>query len=369
MLCKLFTCSCRPTSTQTQKFYITHNKNTSGNYLGNCLNEQLSRQNCGLSNPSNLIAIIDLLPNEIHVELDALKVKSLPKELNNADDSEEESPIITFGSNDSEQGNHSINNSDLIPDQKNPSEDNSDLIPDQNKPQERSVKVNLSPPSISHDKNEDRDEDIERSKSFPPTAVNVSGKRDRIKNPNGRSLKSPQAGGKSKITISGQEIISVKKDRSPSTTRGDRWKTCVYVQPENDPSNDSEKLIQADRSNVDRAGIQRVLEYEKNNGRTPTEMASKNPGYDIESLDHKSTRYIEVKSFRGYWPKSGAKMTIRQFKEAQHKGSDFWLYIVEKAENDNEFEIFTIQDPANEVKEIFYDDGWKNFSQKNENDD
>ena len=72
-----------------------------------------------------------------------------------------------------------------------------------------------------------------------------------------------------------------------------------------------------------------------------------------------STRYIEVKSFRWNWCANGAELSHTQFNMAQEKGADYWLYVVERSEDNKKFKIHCIQDPANRVKDFYFDDGWK----------
>lgn len=157
---------------------------------------------------------------------------------------------------------------------------------------------------------------------------------------------------------------ATSKNGSSSGSRGDRWKTCVYTSPEDSSDHDTEKLTQATRVRVDKAGMERVMSYERAQGRTPTPMPTNHPGYDIESIQEDgSVRYIEVKSFQKGWRGSGAKISQTQFWKAKEEGRNFWLYVVECAEDDLGHTIYPIQDPANRTKEFYFDDGWKELAQ------
>jgi hypothetical protein len=115
----------------------------------------------------------------------------------------------------------------------------------------------------------------------------------------------------------------------------------------------------AGRSPVDKAGVGRVLEDETASGRMPKEMPHKNPGYDIESRDvgGKVVRYIEVKSFSGDWKSTYAVLSQPQFNKARDLGNLFWLYVVERAEQET-FKIHRIQNPAARANHFMFDDGW-----------
>jgi hypothetical protein len=117
-------------------------------------------------------------------------------------------------------------------------------------------------------------------------------------------------------------------------------------------------------SAVDKAGIDRVVEFEKDEGRFPVVMPPKHPGYDIESKDEtgNTVRYIEVKSLSGDWGMTGVTLTKPQFEKAIDEENNYWLYIVERAQQED-FKIHRIQNPAQRVEQFIYDDGWKNLAE------
>ncbi len=114
------------------------------------------------------------------------------------------------------------------------------------------------------------------------------------------------------------------------------------------------------RECVDRHGINRVLEYERQHGRHAREMPPCNPGYDVESVDEAGqvVRYIEVKSLSGDWEGPHAGMSGAQFKRNEALGDRYWLYVVERADQEN-YKIWPIQNPAQRVTSFMFDDGWK----------
>jgi hypothetical protein len=114
------------------------------------------------------------------------------------------------------------------------------------------------------------------------------------------------------------------------------------------------------RSEVEKAGIVKVLAFERKLGCEPTEMPVNNPGYDIESRDQNGNllRYIEVKSMSGPWDDVGVGLTATEFAWAQKHPKLYCLYVVERA-LDEDAKMHFIQDPASKVDEFRYDSGWQ----------
>jgi hypothetical protein len=68
------------------------------------------------------------------------------------------------------------------------------------------------------------------------------------------------------------------------------------------------------------------------------------------------------------WDQRGVGLSATQFRKAQELGEQFWLYVVERAEQ-SDFAIHPIQNPAYLAKQFFFDSGWKtlaNLSQQAE---
>nr|WP_062338852.1 DUF3883 domain-containing protein [Herbidospora sakaeratensis] len=119
-----------------------------------------------------------------------------------------------------------------------------------------------------------------------------------------------------------------------------------------------------DQSPIDRTGVARVMEYERERGRHPREMAHGNPGFDVESYDERGEleRRIEVKSTGGQWSVAGVMLSRRQHEQAVEDGDLFWLYVVENAQ-DEEFKIYRIQKPASRIDYFGFDGGWKDAAE------
>lgn len=200
-------------------------------------------------------------------------------------------------------------------------------------------------------------------------------------------LASPSGNQSSRVTASGrgsQSGSEVNPPRSVSDTnqRGaggspespsDRGRPgysvlrTIVVPSRPDASLSSDEDAQVRREAVDQAGIARVLEFERRNGREPREMPPKNPGYDVVSsnADGIIERYIEVKSLCRGWSGAEPALTHRQFHFALRYNAKCWLYVVEHAEQDD-FQIHPIQDPARRVNRFMFDWGWKDLSERHD---
>lgn len=156
---------------------------------------------------------------------------------------------------------------------------------------------------------------------------------------------------------------SEKSESHKSSAGTSKLRTYVYhVGDENGNSPDSNLFAQ--RSAIDHAGVNRVIIEEQKSRRIAKEMPANNPGYDVESRDGSGeiVRYIEVKSLSGAWGEKGISLTRTQFEKARELGERYWLYVVEWADQDEKFRIYRIQNPANQVNQFLYDNGWKELA-------
>lgn len=314
-------------------YYIRYDESVGINYLADSLNQQLATDKCALADKSKLIRLIEAEPNDVSCLLDSLRVRSFQSLI--LPDLEE--PIL-------------------------PVEEASTLL----EPVSKDDLINIHKPTHL----------VCSGKSF---ALNKEQDDVRIVSPIDRTLSTkeqPTTSSQSdKGTKKRPEILTVRRPKQNAEVcnsgsskgrpnqRNDRWKTVAYPIHDLHPDRDAEQLTHDARANVESKGIRHVLEYERQRGRKPEEMPTNYPGYDIESVNlDGSIRYVEVKSFRWYWSASGAKLSHTQFEMAQKKGNDYWLYVVEIAEDDKKFKIHRIQNPANRVKDFYFDDGWKKIS-------
>jgi len=120
-----------------------------------------------------------------------------------------------------------------------------------------------------------------------------------------------------------------------------------------------------ERTAVDEAGIAAVVHFERECGRVPDVKDHNNKGFDIQSEypDGEIARYIEVKSSRGPWDELGVGLSDAQFLHAQRVEDQYWLYVVEFALSPEDRRIWPIPDPARQVTDFMFDDGWKGLAE------
>ena len=138
-----------------------------------------------------------------------------------------------------------------------------------------------------------------------------------------------------------------------------------YVLPGGGSYVDSADPGESISPDVDRAGVDRVLAYEREAGRDPREQSHNNPGFDVASHDPDGSvvRYIEIKSLVGRWAERGVAMSRRQAAENVDRGNDFWLYVVEYAMDDARATIYPIHDPMSKASSFVFDGGWSAHSE------
>jgi len=145
-----------------------------------------------------------------------------------------------------------------------------------------------------------------------------------------------------------------------------RGRLRTYVTPAGASSTTNGSAMAARISAIDQAGIAHVLQYERKVGRYPEEMPHENPGFDIKSRDIAGiVRYIEVKSVAGLWDSQGVGLSATQFREGHVVAEQYWLYVVERAEH-TDARIYRIQDPTRRIDQFFYDNGWRELAEGEE---
>lgn len=145
------------------------------------------------------------------------------------------------------------------------------------------------------------------------------------------------------------------------------WRSYVVPADPNAPPADPDLDAQHERTETDKAGIARVLDFERQAGRFPTEMPHGNRGYDVESADAEGNivRYIEVKSCTGSWSDTFAVLSRPQFDKASAMDDEFWLYVVERAQRED-FRIHRIPNPAMNATKFMFDSGWSALGEEPE---
>ncbi|NCD18967.1 MAG: DUF3883 domain-containing protein [Actinobacteria bacterium] len=147
--------------------------------------------------------------------------------------------------------------------------------------------------------------------------------------------------------------------RSIRGERREHMRSYVYFGSDQDGETVGDEALRS--SSIDSAGVARVLDFERSCGRTPEEQDHSNPGFDVLSRDGSGAvvRRIEVKSVSRDWSIRGVLLSRRQYLEALDHPTEFWLYVVENAEDDDAFQIHRIKNPAGSISQYGFDDGWK----------
>jgi hypothetical protein len=131
-----------------------------------------------------------------------------------------------------------------------------------------------------------------------------------------------------------------------------------------------EKITDTDEMSEDPTleaiGLQVAMEYERKEGRSPTDVSLQRLGYDIKSRSPDgSTRYIEVKTRA----RTGSvALTEHEWLKAKQLGDSYWLYVVENAITKPT--LWVLQNPAERlepkakiVQYIVSESDWKKSAQ------
>jgi 2Fe-2S type ferredoxin len=121
---------------------------------------------------------------------------------------------------------------------------------------------------------------------------------------------------------------------------------------------------QEKRDEIDERGIAKVVAYEKQQGRFPEVKLHNNRGFDILSrnADGEAVRTIEVKSTGSKW--DSVLVSKAQFETALERNTNFWLYVVERSLDDDNYQIYQIQNPAHKVQKFAYKSDWIDIAEK-----
>ena len=111
-----------------------------------------------------------------------------------------------------------------------------------------------------------------------------------------------------------------------------------------------EKFGEADEMSEDPTleaiGLQVAMEFERREGRSPTDVSLQRLGYDIKSrAPDGSVRYIEVKT-RAHT--GSVALTEHEWLKAKQLGDSYWLYVVENAVTNPT--LWIIQNPAEKLE-------------------
>ena len=118
---------------------------------------------------------------------------------------------------------------------------------------------------------------------------------------------------------------------------------CAYVVPLTEVQYESNFGMKRDEE-VERIAMEYTMAYEREHGRTPEDVGSKNLGYDVSSSSPDGRkRYIEVKGRAG--DEDRVMLTENEKARLSQLGNKAWLYIVLSCKREQPV-LFRIQDPG-----------------------
>ena len=118
---------------------------------------------------------------------------------------------------------------------------------------------------------------------------------------------------------------------------------CAYVVPLSKVAYQSHFGMSRD-DEAERIAMEMAMNYEIENGWSPTDVSAENEGYDIRSVSTQLVkRYIEVKGRSG--SDGSIMMSENEWFRLKQLGDAAWLYIVTDCKS--EPQLFCLQDPAN----------------------
>ncbi len=176
---------------------------------------------------------------------------------------------------------------------------------------------------------------------------------------------SPEGGDPSSGTTSGNgrgtggESKPTARMRQPSGHR--RTHMASFVSYDAAPGDDDTGDAAPKRSAIDAAGVAIVLAYERSCCREPQEQLHNNPGFDVLSRNQHGdvVRRIEIKSIGGAWTGFGVWMSATQMEDNRASGDDYWLYVVEHANDPDAATLHRIHNPAGQATKFGFDAGWR----------
>lgn len=147
--------------------------------------------------------------------------------------------------------------------------------------------------------------------------------------------------------------------RTPGSAGGRPFISYVGAHIE-DEEPDPDGLDQRARIALEARAIDLILSKEPAWRRTPTH----NPGFDLYEGDDLAAarRWCEVKAMTGALDDRPVGLSSTQFGCAREHRENYWLYVVERAGNENA-RIVRIQDPAGKARTFTFDHGWLDIAE------
>ena len=170
-----------------------------------------------------------------------------------------------------------------------------------------------------------------------------------------------EVGSQSRGTTSAKD--RQQRPRSGATSGRSHFHSYVSVSTGDDEENDTDGSRREGRRDLEEKAIALILAREPAWRRT----ATGNPGFDLfrtrdGSANDTRTAWCEVKAMSGTLDRNPVGLSRTQFDFARQHGAAFWLYIVERAGQDDA-RILRIQDPAGKAQTFTFDRGWRQVAE------
>jgi hypothetical protein len=129
----------------------------------------------------------------------------------------------------------------------------------------------------------------------------------------------------------------------------------VATDPKDEDENDPDGLDHSERMALEAKAIDLIRAREPN----LKTMPAGNKGFDLVDTDanDEPERWIEVKAMRGCLEDRPVGLSSAQFEFARQHGDQYWLYVVEHADDDRS-RIVKIKDPVGRSGTFTFDKGW-----------
>ncbi|RKH12732.1 DUF3883 domain-containing protein [Corallococcus sp. CA053C] len=146
---------------------------------------------------------------------------------------------------------------------------------------------------------------------------------------------------------------------SARSQRGGATRLRSYVHRDAQADYDTSTLDPEKARHVRREAVQRVIDWERKEGRDAVEVADPHLGYDLASSGTQDSLLIKVKGLDGAWTARGVEVTRGEFQKALEAGSAWWLYVVEHALDPVLARVHALRNPFLEAFEHRFDQGWR----------
>lgn len=146
---------------------------------------------------------------------------------------------------------------------------------------------------------------------------------------------------------------------SANSAGGRQFVSYVVTQP-TDQESDPDGLDHLSRQTLEEQGIDLILKREPHWRRT----SINNPGFDLFKVDDygRPNTWCEVKVMTGDLHGRPVGLSHTQFKHAQERGEQSWLYVVEHGGTEKA-RIVRIHNPAGNARTFTFDHGWLGIAQ------